>query len=115
MFDNVLAQGPAEPATPTPTLGPAHVALGVLSAAAGVGALLCAVLVDWGWNILLAWPVSFALGVAQLVLAWRAWRWAELGPAEAGATRWAVLALAAAGLLLHVAAFLWASFHTHGG
>ena len=90
-------------------------ALGASSLAAGFGALLCAVLVDWGWNILLAWPVSVALGVAQLVFAWRAWRRAEYAPPGAQRAGWGVLVLAVGGLKLHVVAFFWASFHTHGG
>jgi hypothetical protein len=111
MFDNVLAQGPREPAVPVPPTRPTHVALGAASLVAGVGALLCAFLMDWGYNILLAWPISVVLGLAQLVLAWRAWRREQYAPSG---TSVAVLVLAVGGLLLNVVAFFWASFHAHG-
>ncbi|MBF5041873.1 hypothetical protein FGE12_05680 [Aggregicoccus sp. 17bor-14] len=111
MFDNVLAQGPHKPASEVSPAKPVHLAFGVASLAAGAGALLCAVLMDWSYNVILAWPVSIALGVAQLVFVWRAWRREQ---SASSGTSLAVLALAVGGLLLNVIAFFWASSHAHG-
>ena len=111
MSDDVLAQGPQEAAPPGQ---PALMARGVASFAAGVGALLCALLRDWSYDIILAWPVSFALGVAQLVFVINALDRAARAPSGAGGTRWALVALAVGGLVLNGVAIYWATSHAHG-